>query len=110
MKNLNTILEKIYNTLGNKYITDNFDVEPFEFKVRIRKADRDDDLQDYIVEVYSTPNLPRNFDYKDGKRDSVNGIHISVLGGKFKEFIQYVDSSFGQFRKTVGIRFMNKDN
>ena len=33
MKNFNTILEKIYNTLGNKYLTDNFDTEPFEFKV-----------------------------------------------------------------------------
>jgi len=107
MKNLNTILEKIYNTLGNKYLTDNFDTEPFEFKVKLRKGDRDDDLQDYIIEVYSIPNMPKSLNYKSGKRNGSDGIDISVLKHKFREFIQYVDSSFGGFGRIVGIRFMN---
>jgi hypothetical protein len=105
MKNLDKILEKLYNTLGNLYLTENFDTEPFEFTVKIRRGDRNDDLQDYIVEVYSVPELPERFTYKS---NSKNGIHISVLRGKFKEYLQYVDTTFGDFRKTVGIDFMNR--
>jgi len=104
MKSLDKVLERIYNTLGNFYLTDNFDTDTFEFKVNIRKGDRDDDLQDYIVEVYSVPDLPESFMYKDSNN---SGIHISRLGHEFKELIKYVDSSFGEFRKTIGIKFMN---
>ena len=107
MKDLSKILEKIYNTLGNKYLTDNFDAEPFEFKVKIRKGDRDDDLQDYIVEVYSIPDMPESFMYKSGKKDGNDGIDISVFKHKLKELIRYVDTSFDGFIITVGIRFMN---
>ena len=101
MKDLSKILEKIYNTLGNKYLTDNFDTEPFEFKVKIRSGDRDDDWQDYIVEVYSIPDIPRSFTYKSGKGNGMDGIHISVLGNKFREFMRYVDPSFGEFKKPL---------
>lgn len=105
MKHLNKILEKLFNTLGNDYLTDNFDVEPFEFKVNIRKTEYgDDELYNYIVEVYSTPDLPKSFMYKD---DEKNGIHISKLNHLFKEYVKYVDSSFGQFGKTLGVKFMN---
>jgi hypothetical protein len=106
MKDLDKKLEKVYNTLGNKYITDNFISEPFEFRVKIRRGDRDDDLQDYIVEVYSIPNMPKSFTYKPEKNEFLNGIHISVLKSKFKEFIKYVDSSFGGYGGTVGVNFI----
>ena len=107
MKNLNTILEKIYNTLGNKYITDNFDSEPFEFKVNIRSGNRDDDFErDFVIEIYSIPDMPNGFTYKPGKSE-YNGIHISLLKREFLDYIKYVDSSFGGFRKTIGIKFMN---
>lgn len=108
MKNLDKILEKIYNTSGNQYITDNFDSEPFKFSVRIRRADRDDDLQDYIIEVYSTPDMPESLTYKSGKGNGMDGIDISVLRYRFREFIKYADSSFGGFGRTVGLRFMNR--
>jgi len=104
MKNLDKILEKIYNSLGNSYLTENFDTGPFEFRVNVRRGDREDDLQNYIVEVYSVPDLPQSFIYKN---DSKTGIHISKLNNKFEEYIKYVDTSFGEFRKTIGIRFMN---
>lgn len=110
MKDLEKALDRIYNRFGNKYLTDNFDTEPFEFKVRIRKGYRSEnynDFDDYIVEVYSVPDMPESFEYKGGKRDGNDGIHISVLKHKFKEYIGYIDSSFGEFRKTVGIKFMN---
>lgn len=108
MKNFDKVLEKIFNMLGNKYLTDNFDTEPFEFKVKLRKGDRDDDLQDYIIEVYSVPDMPDSFNYKSGKRNGSDGIDISVFKHKLKELINYVDSSFGGFGRTVGIRFMNR--
>jgi hypothetical protein len=105
--NLDKILEKVYNTLGNKYLTDNFDVEPFEFKVKIRRGDRMDDMQDYIIEVYSVPDMPQSFFYKSGRIDNKDGIDISVLRRKFRELTNYVDSSFGGFTRTLGISFMN---
>lgn len=112
MKNLDRILEKMYNTMGNKYLIDNFDTGPFEFRVNVRRGDRDDDLQDYIVEVYSTPEVPRSFRYKPDNENKIGhrvGIDISVLGHKFKEYASYVDPSFGKFRKTIGVKFMNVD-
>ena len=105
MKNLDKVLEKLFNTLGNSYLTENFNTEPFEFKVKVRSGNREDDLQDYIVEVYSVPELPESFMYKS---DDKNGIHISVLRNKFKDYLQYVDTTFGDFRKTVGVNFMNR--
>lgn len=104
MKDINKVLEKLYNTLGNDYLTSKFDTEPFEFKVNVRKSKDVHDLQDYIVEVYSVPDMPESFMYKSDKR---NGIHISVLKNKFKNYIRYIDSSFGEFRRTIGIKFMN---
>lgn len=108
MKNLNNVFEKVFNTLGNKYLTDNFDTEPFEFKVKIRKGNREEDLQDYILEVHSVPDMPDSFLYKSGKRNGSDGIDISVFKHQLKEFIKYVDTSFGGFARTIGIRFMNR--
>lgn len=108
MKNLDKILEKVYNTLGNEYLTNNFDTEPFEFKVNLRKGNREDDLQDYIIEIYSVPDMPNGFNYKSGKRNGSDGIDISVFKHHLKELIKYVDTSFGGFGRTVGIRFMNR--
>ena len=108
MKNLEKVLDKVFNVLGNEYLTNNFDIEPFKFKVKIRRGDKDDDLQDYIIEVYSIPDMPESFMYKSGKRNGSDGIDISVFKHKLKELINYVDSSFGGFGRTVGIRFMNR--
>lgn len=107
MNNLNNILGKLFNTLGNDYLTKNFETGPFEFRVNFRKSKDNDDLQDYIVEVYSIPDIPRRFTYKPGKKDYIDGMHISVLKHKFREYILYVDPTFGEFRKTIGIKFMN---
>ena len=105
---LSNILEKLYNKLGNKYLTDNFVTEPFEFKVNVI-YDRDNDMYDYIVKVYSNPDIPEEFFYepeiKEEKR--MDGIHISVLKSKFKEYIQYVEPSSKRY---YGIDFMNKKN
>ena len=107
MKDLDKVLKKIYNGIGNSYLTKNFDTGPFEFNVNFRRGDRDEDLQDYIVEVYSVPDLPKSFMYKEKNKEGMNGIHISVLKKKFKEYIEYIDPTFGKFGKTIGIKFMN---
>ena len=104
MKNFDKILNKIYNVLGNSYLTDNFETEPFEFDVKIRKGDGEDDLYNYIVEVYSVPDLPNSFMYKDNPN---SGIHLSKLNYEFKKYIGFVDTSFGGFGRTVGVNFMN---
>lgn len=74
---LSNILEKVYNKLGNKYLTDNFITEPFEFKVKVRYVG-DDEYYDYIVDVYSTPDIPKSFEYKPEirERDKYDGIHF----------------------------------
>ena len=104
MKNLEKVLEKLYNTLGNSYLTENFETGPFEFKVKIRKG-TGGDLKDYIVEVYSFPDVPSTFKYK--LKSPYHGIHLSTLQHKFKDYIEYVDSSFGGFGKTISVKFMN---
>jgi len=88
MKNLNTILEKIYNTLGNKYLTDNFDTEPFEFKVKLRKGNTDaafEFLDRYkktisIIERTSAA-LGKKVVYKTTSGSSINGnLNLNSIG------------------------------
>lgn len=102
---LSTSLEKIYNTVGNRYLTSNFITEPFEFKVKVI-YDRDNDMYDYIIQVYSIPDIPDSFKYRPEVKESkrVDGIHISVLKSKFKEYIQYIDPNTNRY---YGIEFMN---
>ena len=103
---LSNALEKVYNTVGNKYLTTNFKTEPFEFKVKVI-YDRDYDMYDYIVKVYSTPDIPDGFFYKPEIKEEkgLDGIHISVLKTKFKEYIQYIEPNSKRY---YGIEFMNK--
>jgi len=104
---LSNVLEKLYNRLGNKYLTDNFKTEPFEFKVKVI-YDRDDPYDDYHIQIYTVPDIPENFFYKpevkEEKKEWSDGIHISVLKNKFKEYTQYVDPTSKRY---YGIKFMN---
>ena len=113
LESLSKILEKLYNTMGNKHLVDNYETGPFEFKVNVRRGDKDDDLYSYVVEVYSTPDMPRRFMYRPEVKEKnkiwADAIDISVLRSKFKEYIKYIDSSFGGFGKTIGVVFMNME-
>ena len=108
MKGLSNILEKVYNKIGNKYLVSKFETEPFEFKVNVRHG-KDDDLHDYVVEVYSTPVFPNTLRYKPEFRTRVDGAHISVIENEFKNQIKYIDTSFGRLGRTYGVKFMNID-
>lgn len=103
---LSNILEKMYNTMGNKYLVDNFETTPFEFKVKVL-YDRDDPYDDYHIQIYTVPDIPENFFYRPEKKKGwSDGIHISVLENKFKEYTQYADPSSKRY---YGIKFMNKE-
>lgn len=105
---LSNTLEKLYNTLGNDYLTQNFHTEPFEFKVKVRRGIHDEDLHDYVVEVSADRKIPKSFKYKDDvpKKRFSDGIDISVLRNLFKEYASYIDPTFGDFRKTIGVNFL----
>jgi len=108
--NLGTLskqLTKLYNTLGNTWLIENFETEPFEFRVFVRKGDHDD-LRDYEVEVYTDRLMPESFKYKESKVKGFDGAHISVIQNHFKKLADYVDR-FGDFRKTLGVTFMDKE-
>jgi len=104
---LSSILGKVYNRLGNKYLTDNFITEPFDFKVKVRYGEWNE-YYDYIIEIESTPDIPKSFRYKPEVKKEKNkwadGIDISVLKHEFKEIYKYVDMP----PKSVEVKFVNK--
>ena len=103
---LSKSLSYVYNKLGNLWIIENLNSEPFDFRVYVRRGDHDD-LTDYVAEVYTDRPIPKIIPYKDPKKHKgSNGIHHSVLSSKFKELANYVDT-FGDFRKTLGVEFMD---
>lgn len=110
LKSLSRGLTRLYNNLGNKYLTDNFVTEPFEFDVNVRKGDRHDDYQHFIIEVNTDRKLPSTFAYKKQKEGRIaDGIHNSVLAREFKEYVQAIDPNFRSLHATVGVKFLNKE-
>jgi hypothetical protein len=104
---LSNILTKLYNTVGNKYITQNFISEPFEFKVKVRYGEPYE-YHKYYVDVYSIPDMPEFFKYtpelrKKEKKDVV-GAYVNVIELKFKSLIEYVDT---ERKGLIGVNFMN---
>jgi hypothetical protein len=105
---ISSVLEKLYNTLGNKYLTTNFITEPFEFEVKIRYGN-EQDYYDYIIEVYSNPPMPDSLQYrpeiKKQQNKKADGVHISVIIGEFKKIFDYVDINN---KRHIGVNFMNR--
>jgi|688.fasta_scaffold167378_3 hypothetical protein len=103
---LSVVFEKLFNKLGNKYLTRNFITEPFEFNVKVRYG-TDQEYHDYIVEVYSNPPMPNTFKYRPEiiKRDNkvAEAADISVINSEFKKLYDYVKSD----NRYYGIKFMN---
>lgn len=110
LKLLSSQLTKIYNTLGNEWLTQNFETEPFDMRVFVRKGGHPDYLHDYEVEIYTDRKVPKTLKYKEGIKPNKSGAHISYIIGYFKDLAKYVDSSFGDFSKTLGVTFMDVQN
>lgn len=107
IKILSNQLSKIYNSLGNKWLVENFVTEPFEMRIYVRKGTDADDLHDYEVEIYTDRKVPGTFEYRKDVMAGVYGAHISYIKTFFKELATYVEPSFGKFGKTIGINFMD---
>ena len=105
---LSIILTKLFNNLGNKYLTDNFVTEPFEFKVNVRYGDRGES-HGFVVDIHSKPDMPESFNYKPEikKEKIVHGIDISVLKYEFRKMIEYTGFKYVD---NTRINFVNKDN
>ena len=104
---LSKALSSLYNSLGNEWIVNNLDSEPFKFRVYVRKGD-DSDLYDYVIEVYSDRPIPRTIPFKDPSKQpsKADGVHYSVIRNKFKELARYIED-FGNFRRTLGVDLMD---
>ena len=106
LQQLSKALTSVYNTLGNEWITEKLDSQPFDFRVRVRKGG-DDDLSNYVVEVYTDRPIPYTITYKNQEDLRIaHGIHYSVLIHKLKDLADYVDT-FGGFGKTLGVNLVN---
>ena len=94
---ISVMLSKFFNTYGNKYVSDNLDInEPFHFNVFLRRSDFMDDMEkyDYIAEIYSYPSIP-------------NHVNINLLKKEFTKMLKYFDESFGNLTKSTEIKFMD---
>lgn len=82
---------------------ENYETEPFDFRVFVRRGDNDE-ITDYVVEVYTDRPVPKSMNYKNDSRG--HGIHYSVIQHKFKELADYIDT-FGGLGKTIGVKLMD---
>jgi hypothetical protein len=97
LKKISIMLSKLFNTYGNKYIQDNYDIsEPIRFSVYLRRSDFMDDMEkyNYVAEIYSYPQIP-------------NQIDINTLSKKFSGMVKYMDESFGDLTKSTQFKFMD---
>ena len=104
---LSNILTKVYNTIGNRYIIENYTVGPFEFKVRIRYGNPYE-YHDYYAEVYSVPEIPEYFRYKPEVRKEKKKlspiVDYAFVELEFKKIISYIDP---ERSSKFGVNFMN---
>ena len=107
---LSTVLTKLYNKLGNRYLTQNFITEPFEFDVKM-VYQPDNDHHDYTIQVFSNPPMPDSFTYTPEVEEtkSAHGAHISVISNEFKKMYNYIDIN-DKRKRFVGVQFMNRTN
>ena len=108
LQKLSEQLTMLYNTLGNKWLVQTFETEPFEFSVSMRKGG-DDDHRDYEIDVNTDRKFPDSLKYRENKKTKFDGVHRTVIERHFKEMFKYVDTSFGGFRKTIGVNLINRE-
>lgn len=102
---LSKSLTSVFNTVGNKWLEENFGEGPFDFRVYVRKGGHDE-TANYVAEVYSEPPIPKGMNWKDPSQHNTHGIHYSVFENKLKELSNYVDV-FGGLGKILKIKLMD---
>ena len=105
---LSTVLTKLYNKLGNRYLTKNFITEPFEFDVKM-VYQPDNDYHDYIIQVFSNRLMPDSFEFTPEVKETkvADGAHISVISHEFKKMYNYIETN-DKRKGLVGVQFMNR--
>lgn len=103
--NASKTLTKLFNSLGNSYITSNFDEQPFVFSVYLKKGDEMFDDADYLAEVHTNRFIPKNFKVKDTPKKRVS---IEKVRQEFEQMTSYLDGVANEGKK-IQVRFMDMD-
>lgn len=103
--NTSKTLTKLFNSLGNSYITETFDEEPFLFSVYLKRGDPMFDEKDYLAEVHTTRFIPKMFRSKKNPKKTVS---VEKVRQKFEEMTSYLDIVANE-GKTIQVRFMDMD-
>jgi len=90
-------LTKLYNKLGNEWLTNEFDTEPFDFTVYVKNGDEILDQGDYLVQIYSNTWMPKSFN-RNGKK-----VRLEKISNKFEEMAKYIT----ELDDTFEIKFMD---
>lgn len=105
LKTTSKTLTKLFNTLGNDFITNNFEEKPFYFTVFLKEGDPMFDEKDYVAEVHTDRWIPKKFKLKTNPEKSES---VNLLKEKFEEMIEYVGEIDGKDKK-IQVRFMDLD-
>lgn len=111
-KSFDKLFEKIIDRFVNSYLKRVTDIDyNYNFEVKSRYGDRDSDLQDWIIEIYTDKPIPSKFQYSDEykKKKNVDGFHQNVLAYEIKQMLPSMGIDIKSFRNTVGIKFMNSE-
>lgn len=109
MFKLKKIIENLFNTVGNRYITNNFIEGPYDFKVNVRRGN-EDDFGNYVIEIISVPEMSKTLRYRPELNKLMDGVDISVIRAKFKKLVSYVYPPAGTLGNVIEIKFIKESN
>jgi hypothetical protein len=98
-------LTKLFNSLGNSYITENFEEQPFLFNVYLKRGDPMFEEADYLAEVHTNRFVPKFFKLRSNPKKKVSSEKIRE---KFQEMTSYLDEVANEGKK-IQVRFMDMD-
>lgn len=109
LKQVSSSLSSIFNTLGNTWIVENFELEPFNFTVFVRQTGHDEEhLGKYIAEIYTDRFVPRNLKLsKKHRKKGKDYVPYTTIEKKFKELSKYLDIKDGIEMKLMELDYRN---
>lgn len=93
LRQISNSLSNLFNTLGNQWITENFELKPFNFRVFVRRTGHDEEhLGNYIAEVYTDRFVPRQLKLsKKFRKKGKEFVPYKFMEKKLKEISKYMD-------------------
>lgn len=109
LRQISSSLNSIFNTLGNNWIVENFELEPFNFRVYLRQTGHDEEhLGKYIAEIYTDRFVPRNLKLsKKHRKKGKDSVSYTTIEKKFKELSKYLDLKDGIEMKLMELDYRN---